>query len=147
MWWVFSHFNHVRLFLAHWTVAARLLCPWDSPGKNTGVGCHALLQGIFPTRGSNPSLPHRRRILYHLSHQGSPLWSHHHSDTKTKDSTKKESYRPISLMNTDAKLVNRTLANWIQQHIKKTTHQDHWDSSQLHKYGSTYANQSMWYTK
>ena len=37
-----------------WTVAARLLCPWDSPGKNTGVGCHSLLQGIFPTQGSNP---------------------------------------------------------------------------------------------
>ena len=35
---------------------ARLLCPWDSPGKNTGVGCHALLQGIFPTQGSNPGL-------------------------------------------------------------------------------------------
>ena len=39
----------------------------DSPGKNTGVGCHALLQGIFPTQGSNPGLPNCRRILYHLS--------------------------------------------------------------------------------
>ena len=44
----------------------------DSPGKNSGVGCHALLQGIFPTQGSNPDLPHCRWILYHLSHQGSP---------------------------------------------------------------------------
>ena len=44
----------------------------DSPGKNTGVGCHALLQGIFPTQGSNPSTLHCRQILYHLSHQGSP---------------------------------------------------------------------------
>ena len=44
----------------------------DSPGKNTGVGCHALLQGIFPTQGSNPGLPHYRRILFQLSHQGSP---------------------------------------------------------------------------
>ena len=44
----------------------------DSPGKNTGVGCHALLQGIVPTQGSNPGLPHCRRILHHLSHQGSP---------------------------------------------------------------------------
>ena len=34
----------------------RLLCPWGSPGRNTGVGCHALLQGIFPTQGSNPDL-------------------------------------------------------------------------------------------
>ena len=44
----------------------------DSPGKNIGVGCHALLQGIFPTQGSNPGLPHYRQILYHLSHKGSP---------------------------------------------------------------------------
>ena len=44
----------------------------DSLGKNTGVGCHALLQGIFPTQGSNPGLPHCRRIPYQLSHQGSP---------------------------------------------------------------------------
>ena len=43
----------------------------DSPGKNTGVGSLALLQGIFPTQGSNPGLPHCRQILYHLSHQGS----------------------------------------------------------------------------
>ena len=40
----------------------------DSPGKNTGVGCHALLQGIFPTQRSNPGLLHYRWILYHLSH-------------------------------------------------------------------------------
>ena len=45
----------------------------DSPDKNTGVGCHALLQGIFPTQGSNLGLPHCRMILYSLSHQGSPL--------------------------------------------------------------------------
>ena len=43
---------------------ARLLCPWDSPGKNTGVSCHFLLQGIFPTQMSNPCLLHRRKILY-----------------------------------------------------------------------------------
>ena len=44
----------------------------DSPGKNTGVGCHALFQRIFPTQGSNPSLPHCRQILHHLSYQWSP---------------------------------------------------------------------------
>ena len=44
----------------------------DSPGKNTGVDCHALLQGIFPTQGLNPGLPHCRWILYHLSHHGNP---------------------------------------------------------------------------
>ena len=50
----------------------RLLHPWDFLGKNTGVGCHLLLQGIFLTQGSNSGLPHYRQTLYHLSHQGSP---------------------------------------------------------------------------
>ena len=45
----------------------------DFSGKNTEVGCHALFQGIFPTQGSNPGLPHCRQILYHLSHQGNPF--------------------------------------------------------------------------
>ena len=51
---------------------ARLLCPWNSPGKNAGVGCHFLPQGIFLTQGSNLGLLHFWLILYHLSHQGSP---------------------------------------------------------------------------
>ena len=46
----------------------RLLRPWDFPGKSTGVGCLFLLQGIFPTQGSNPGLRHCRQTLYHLSH-------------------------------------------------------------------------------
>ena len=46
--------------------------PWNSPGQNTGVGSHSLLQGIFPTQELNLGLPHCRRILYQLSHQGSP---------------------------------------------------------------------------
>ena len=92
--------SHVRLFATPWTAAYQApppmglvhakslqscltLCdpmdynppassvPGDSPSKNTRVGCHSLLQGIFPTQGSNPSLPHYRQILYCLSHQGS----------------------------------------------------------------------------
>ena len=49
-----------------WTV--RLLCSWDSPGKNTGVRCHFLPKGIFPNQGLNPGLLHCRQILYKLSH-------------------------------------------------------------------------------
>ena len=45
---------------------------WNSPGQNTGVGSLSLLQGIFPTQGSNPGLLHCRWILYQLSHKGSP---------------------------------------------------------------------------
>ena len=49
-----------------------LYSPWNSPGQNTGVGSLSLLQGIFPTQGSNPGIPHHRQIPYQLSHQGSP---------------------------------------------------------------------------
>ena len=49
-----------------------LLCPWDSPGKNNGVGSHPLLQGIFLTQGLCPGLQDCRQILYHLSHWWSP---------------------------------------------------------------------------
>ena len=51
---------------------ARLLCPWDSPGKNIGVGCHVLLQGIFPTQGSNWCLLHWQVDSLPLNHLRSP---------------------------------------------------------------------------
>ena len=64
----------VQLFVTSLTAAykAPLEVHGDSQGKNTGVGCHDLLQGIFPTQGSNTGLLYCRRILYCLSHQGSP---------------------------------------------------------------------------
>ena len=65
-----SHFSHARLFAVLWTIAHQAPLSMDSPGKNTGVGCRSLLQEIFTTQGSNPGLPHCRRILYRLSHQG-----------------------------------------------------------------------------
>ena len=64
-------------FLSWWLVRdcgqqpARLLCPWNFPCENTGVGNHSLLQGIYQTQGSNLGLLHCGQILYHLSHQGS----------------------------------------------------------------------------
>ena len=67
---VLSHFSCscIQLFATLWTVAHRLLCLWDSPGKNTGVSCHALLQETYSTQGSNLCLLwllHCRQILYH----------------------------------------------------------------------------------
>ena len=67
-------------FRPHGLKPARLFCPWNSPGKNAGVCCHSLLQGIFRTQESNMFLLHCRQILYHLSHQGCPplnLKQHH----------------------------------------------------------------------
>ena len=68
----------------HGLQPTRFLCPRDSPGKNTGVGCHFLLQGISPTQESNPGLLHCRQILYRLSKIGA--------------STKKERHFPTSVL-------------------------------------------------
>ena len=58
----------------HGLQPTRLLCSWDSPDKNTGVGSYFLLRGMFLTQGSNPGLLHCRQILYHLSHQKAPRY-------------------------------------------------------------------------
>ena len=65
--WKWKSLSCVRLFATLW-----LYSPWNSPGQNTGVGSLSLLQGIFPTQGSNLGLLHCRQILYQLSHKGSP---------------------------------------------------------------------------
>ena len=72
---VLSCFSHVWLFATLWTVAHRAPLSMGILQARTLVGCHALLQGIFPTQGSNPGLPHCRWILSHLSHQASPQYS------------------------------------------------------------------------
>ena len=61
--------DHLR---PHGLYPARLLCPRNSPVKNTGVGCHALLQGIFLTQGLNQRLLRCSQMLYPVSHLGSP---------------------------------------------------------------------------
>ena len=88
--------SHVWLLQPHGLWPARLLCPWVFPGKETEVGCHFILQRIFPTQVSNLGLLHCRRILYQLSCQAGhsqfthlyngfsvgwslSIFSHHHS--------------------------------------------------------------------
>ena len=76
MWEVTSH-SRAQLFANPWTVVYKApLCPWNFPGKSTGVGCHFLLQGIFPTQGSNPGLPHCRRhfTVWATREAHPPLW-------------------------------------------------------------------------
>ena len=77
--WFFYFCRYLLALLFFWNLTfcdpmdyrpSRLLCSWNSPGKNTRVGSHSLLQRIFPTQGSNLGLSHCRQILYHLSHQG-----------------------------------------------------------------------------
>ena len=64
--------SRVQLFASPWTVAYKAPRSMGFSRINTGVGCYFLLQRIFPTQGSNPSLPHCRQTLYCLSRQGSP---------------------------------------------------------------------------
>ena len=71
---VLSHFSCVWLFATLWTT--KLLCPCDSSGKNTGVGCHDLLQGIFPTQGLNlciSGLLHQQAGSLPLAPPGKPI--------------------------------------------------------------------------
>ena len=71
--WKWKLFSRVRLFVTPMSCSLPgSSVHADSPGQNTGVGSLSLLQGIFPTQGSNPGLPHCRWILYQLSHKGSP---------------------------------------------------------------------------
>ena len=62
----------VKVAQSYLTLCDPMDCPWNSPGQNTWLDSHSLLQGIFPTQGSNPGLLHCRWILYQLSHKGSP---------------------------------------------------------------------------
>ena len=73
--WKCNHSVILDSLWPHGLQPARLLCPWNFPGKNTGEGCCFLLLWIFPTQGSNLGLPHCRQIIYHVSHKGSPFLS------------------------------------------------------------------------
>ena len=83
--WLIIKWSHsvVSDSLRRWGLQpTRLLCPWDSPGKSTGVGCHFLLQGISLTQGSNPDLPHARQtqadaslVAQRLKHLPASSWN------------------------------------------------------------------------
>ena len=85
---------------------SRLLCAWDSPGKNTGVGCHALLQGIFPTRALNTCLLHWQTDSLPLGHLGRPAekcmcWDFTHACVRTHAHTHPHVYTACLHLRTD----------------------------------------------
>ena len=65
-------YRHICEWMKVTQLCPAFATPWNSPGQNTGIGTFSLLQGIFPTQGWNPGLPHCRWILYQLSQKGSP---------------------------------------------------------------------------
>ena len=87
-----------------------LLRPWDFPGKSTGVGCHFLLQGIFPTQGLNLGLLHCTQMLYRLSHQGSPI-------PKKGNANECSNYRTIALISHASKVMLKILQARLQQYV------------------------------
>ena len=80
----------------------------DSPGKDAGVGCHSLLQGTFPTQGSNPGLPHCRWILYYLGYQGSPMLM-----SKFQISSISLLMRSLQKYNNAINIINMEVKAWI----------------------------------
>ena len=93
----------------------------DSPGRNTGEGCHALLQRIFPTQASNPGLSHCRQILYQLSHQGSPrilgwvAWPFSSRSSQSRNQTRSPALQADSLL---AELPGEQLHNYTWSLIR-----------------------------
>ena len=114
---------------------ARLLCPWDSPGKNTGVGCHALFQGIFPIQGSNPCL--LCLLLWQagslpLASSGKPWWPTHlitkHSDMllsftapfESLFSTKLLTFPHSALLSSPLSFLSHAQVSWFLPWTEKT---------------------------
>ena len=105
-----------------------LYSPWNSPGQNTGMESHSFLQGIFPTQGLNPGLPHCKEILYQLSHQGnskyilSPPCGMWDLSSLTRDQTRPPALEAQSLNHWTAREVSNTYSEgktWVNIWIPK----------------------------
>ena len=107
---------------AYGLLPARILCPWDFPGKNIGVGCHFLLQEIFPTQGLNPGLPHCRHCRCFTTWATREV--HHHSFTSVQfsHSVVANSLRPHESQHTRG--VHHQLLELTQTHV-------HWVSDAI----------------
>ena len=109
----------------------------DSPGKNTGVGCHALLQGIFPSQGWNPGISHCRQILYGRSHQGSPRILEWVASPSSRGTSQPRNWTGSLALQVDA-LPAKLPGNlpfqyaYMQTYIRKITHEWTWQTENLY---------------
>ena len=118
---ILSHVVMSNSWLLYGLQPTKLLCLWDSPGKTTGVGCHALLQGIIPTQGSNPSLlclSYWQVESLPLSHPRKPkqfialqLESHQNSVVPGRGTENKSLAAPHSKASKEARLVERKVCS------------------------------------
>ena len=107
-----SHSVVSNCLTIHGLQPPRLLCPWNSPGKNTGVVCHFLLQGILPQpRGLNSGPLHCRQSLYHLSHSTYFQWEEPTNEGQ-KDSTEMGSRGRGTVLSTGEHLPAMGIHNW-----------------------------------
>ena len=102
--WKRKSLSRVQLFATPWTIQ-----PMEFSGQNTGVGSLSLLQGIFPTQGSNPGLLHCRRILYQLSHKGSP-------GLDTTVNSVNSAQRPLTRPSTCPSFPRKLKPEWLSRH-------------------------------
>ena len=121
-----TNLSKVKMPLSEWKVTQSdslwprgLYSWWNSPGQNTGVGSCSLLQAIFPTQELDPGLPHCRKILYQLSHQGSPFsWVQFSHSVMSNSATPWTAARQASLFITNSQEFTRTHAHWIGDAIQ-----------------------------
>ena len=113
-----------------------LYSPWNSLGQITGVGSCSLLQGIFPTQGSNPALPHCRQIPYQLSHQGSPKLLGYHINTLL-----------ILSCLLDGECVCDRVSAWRrkkEKNMNRNIHRGHWRHSERDDFQKRMGEKAIW---
>ena len=104
----------------HGLQPTRLLCAWDFPGKDPGVGCHFHPQGTFPTQGSKLGLPYCGQILYQLSYKGSPQKKKKKtSKTRKRHYYKKKQKTIDQYMNIITKILSSVFKNQCNPHTNK----------------------------
>ena len=117
-----------------------LYSPWSSPGQNTGVGSLSLLHGIFPTQELNPGLPCCRRILYQLSHEGSPCFQS--SQEKVKKKKKKKETFEIFLRKSPWE--GETEAQSRRLHTQGHRAEEDWPLLSVCQHGAAEHHQVLW---
>ena len=117
-----THVSHVWLLGTSWTMAHQAPLSWDSPGKNTGMGCHSLLQGILPIQGSNLCLLHWQAGSLPVASPGKPQmgamylgWSDGRRMSSLRNSSSITKY--LHLLHSDNQLSAQEMCTWMKRNL------------------------------